>query len=101
MSDGGLITFNQWTPVDGCGDPVMLVPVSEAVVVSAVNEFAPLANIPAPTRPIAIIVNGRGFFPVGSPPSFSVEDNVVTWLSTIYSVSPGDDVVANYYYLVG
>jgi hypothetical protein len=45
------------------------------------------------------MVNGRGFFNVVSPPDFSVAGTVITWLSSIYSVAPGDEVVASYFYL--
>jgi hypothetical protein len=98
-----LVVFNQWTPVDGCssgggtgGSP--LLPFSEPVSVPNVNVLAPLSQTPWP-NPITLMVNGRGFFNVGSPPDFSVAGNAITWLSTEYSVSPGDDVVAIYYYL--
>ena len=66
--------------------------------VTSVNALAPLSQTPWP-NPITLMVNGRGFFNVGSPPDFSVSGTAITWLSTEYSVSPGDDVVAIYYYL--
>ena len=97
----GLVVFNQWTPVDGCssgtgGSP--LLPFSEPLSVTGVNALAQLSQTPWP-NPITLMVNGRGFFNVGSPPDFSVSGNAITWLSTVYSVSPGDNVVAIYYYL--
>jgi hypothetical protein len=105
----GLVVFNQWTPVDdcppwgstgdgSCGGSTMLTPISEAVPVVDMNVFAPLSQTPVP-NPITLVVNGRGFFNVGSPPDFSVSGNAITWLSAAYSVSPGDDVVAIYYYI--
>jgi hypothetical protein len=75
------------------------VPISQAVTVTGVNTFAPLAHAPLP-NPITLMVNGRGFFSVGTPPDFSVSGNTITWLSAIYSVSPGDKVVALYFYTV-
>ena len=109
----GLIVFNEWVPVDGCssgtggggggggagGSP--LLPFSEPLSVPNVNVLAPLSQTPwpSPTAPITLMVNGRGFFNTASPPDFSVSGVVITWLSTVYSVSPGDDVVAIYYYL--
>jgi hypothetical protein len=111
----GLVVFNQWTPVDGCssggdwtgeggtcgdgGSP--LLPFSEPVSVTGVNAFAPLSQTPwpNPAAPITLMVNGRGFFNTASPPDFSVSGSAITWLSSIYSVSPGDDVVAIYYYV--
>ena len=77
----------------------MLTPISEAVPVTGMNVFGSLSQTPVP-NPITLVVNGRGFFNVGSPPGFSVSGSAITWLSTEYSVSPGDDVVAVYYYYV-
>lgn len=94
-----LPVFNQWTPVEGCGGGAQtMFPISEAVSVAGVNSLGSLSHTPVP-NPITVVVNGRGFFNVGSPPDFSVSGNAITWLSTDYSVSPGDDVVAIYYYL--
>lgn len=98
----GLVVFNQWEPVVSCcGGAQMLMPVSEVVPVTAPNTFARLTNAPVVTNPITLMVNGRGFFPIGSSPSFSVSGDAITWLSAIYSVQPSDEVVAVYYYLVG
>ena len=97
------LVFNQWTPVEGCSaaaeeEDALTVPISEAVSVTSVNVLAPLSHTPVP-NPITIAVNGRAFFNVGSPPDFSVSGSAITWLSTEYSVSPGDDVVAIYFYI--
>ena len=105
----GLVVFNQWTPVgdcpawgeaggeDACGGASAMTPISEAVSVTDINMLGSLTHTPVP-NPITLMVNGRGFFNVGSPPDFSVSGNSITWLSSTYSVSPGDDVVAIYYY---
>ena len=110
----GLPVFNQWTPVEGCssggewggdggcagGGATAMLPISEAVAVSGMNALAPLSHIPAPlATSVTLMVNGRGFFNVGSLPDFSLSGAAITWLSTIYSVSPGDDVVASYFYM--
>ena len=96
--------FNEWILVDACiclppaeNGGLEVIPVSEAVTVTGTNAFAPLLHVPLP-NPITLMVNGRGFFPVGSPPDFSVSGNVITWLNTIYSVSPIDEVIALYFY---
>jgi hypothetical protein len=105
----GLPVFNQWTPVDNCpawgdvggeicGGASAMTPISEVVSVTDVNMLGSLTHTPIP-NPITLVVNGRGFFNVGSPPDFSVSGNAITWLSTVYSVSPGDDVVASYFYV--
>ncbi len=75
-----------------------MLPISEAISISGVNVLAPLSQTPA-SNAVTLSVNGRGFFNVGSPPDFSVSGNAITWLSSTYSVSPGDDVVASYFYI--
>ena len=76
-----------------------MTPISEAISVTGVNALAPLSQTPAgQASSVMLSVNGRGFFNVGSPPDFSVSGNAITWLSSEYSVSPGDDVVASYFY---
>ena len=103
----GLVVFNQWTPVDGCSSSRRsraddrLAAFLEPVSVTSVNALAPLSQTPwpNPTAPITLMVNGRGFSTPRSPPDFSVSGSAITWLSTEYSVSPGDDVVAIYYYV--
>ena len=64
------------------------------------DTFAPLSQTPFP-GPITLAVNGRCFFAVGEDAAFSVSGQVLTWTSKTFSVVPGDDVVANYYYLAG
>lgn len=77
-----------------------MLPILEPVVVIGMNILAPLSQTPAAdTNSVTLMVNGRGFFNVGSPPDFSVSGNAITWLSTTYSVSPGDNVVASYFYI--
>jgi hypothetical protein len=95
-----LVVFNQWVPVDGCGTGGgALLPFSEPVAVTDVNVFAPLSQTPYPS-PITLTINGRSFFNVGNPPDFRVIGNTITWESTLFSVSPVDDVIASYYYVL-
>lgn len=47
-----------------------------------------------------LVVNGYSFVLTGASPSFSVSGKNVTWLSTVWSINPGDDVVAVYSYEV-
>jgi hypothetical protein len=99
-----LPAFNQWTPVEGCssggaGGSFML-PISEAIVVNSVNVFAPLSQTPATNASaVTLSVNGRNFFNVGPTPDFSISGTAITWLSSIYSVAPDDDVIASYFYI--
>ena len=75
-----------------------MLPFSEAVSVPNVNVLAPLSQTPCYQSVHAHGQRAR-LFQRGSPPDFSVSGNAITWLSTEYSVSPGDDVVAIYYYV--
>jgi hypothetical protein len=96
----GLVVFNQWTPIPSCGGGSdMLIPMSEPVTVTALNTFAPLSQTPFP-GPITLTVNGRSFFSVGPDAAFSVNGQQLTWISETFSVNPGDEVVAVYYYVV-
>lgn len=93
--------FNQWTPVDGCSSGTggdVLLPISEAVSVVSVNTFAPLSQTPYPGS-FTLLVNGRGFSSAASPPDFSISGTTINWLSADYSVTPGDDAVAIYFYV--
>ena len=69
----GLIVFNQWMPVDGCSSGTggdALLPFSEPLSVTGAECVgAAVASTPWP-NPITLMVNGRGFFNVGSPPGF-------------------------------
>jgi hypothetical protein len=74
-----------------------MIPFSEPLALSDINTFGDLTHTPA-ADPVSIIVNGHGFFNVGTPADFSVSGVKITWLSTTYAVAPSDEVVAIYYY---
>ena len=77
-----------------------MLPISEPIAVIDVNLLSPLSQTPTPlASAVTLMVNGRGFSSAASPPDFSVFGNAITWLSSIYSVSPDDDVVASYFYV--
>ena len=91
------LTFNEWIEVDGCGAmPLNLLTNMEQLTVTATNVLAPIMFTPVGGL-FQIIVNGQSFTPADG--SFSVSGLVVTWLSTIYAIQPGDDVVAIYSYM--
>lgn len=73
-------------------------PLTEAVAVTALNEFAPLSHTPVADS-VTLYVNGRAFFSVGNAAAFTVSGNQITWTSTVFSVTTGDDAVAEYSYL--
>jgi hypothetical protein len=69
----------------------------EALTVTTLNTLSNLTHTPLGNF-IELIVNGRIFLPVGTSPPFSFTGTVITWLSTIYSLNPGDDVAVTYTY---
>lgn len=86
--------FNTWIESDGCGTmPLSLLTEMELLPISATNSLPNLTFIPAGGL-MQIIVNGQTF--TAQDGSFSVNGQVISWLSPIYSVNPGDVVVAIY-----
>ena len=69
--------------------------VMDALLVTTANTLPPLSKAPAHGK-AQLIVNGRTFCPVGAAMPFSVVGNVITWLSPVFSVMPGDEVIAAY-----
>jgi hypothetical protein len=69
---------------------------TEALTVTAMNTCANLAYTPA--GPVLLVVNGMSFLPVGSTsPPFTVTGKTINWLSSIYSLIPGQTDVAAWY----
>ena len=66
-----------------------------ALTIVTRNVIPPLPRVPSGGL-MQLIVNGRVFCPVGSSPPFSVTGATITWLSTAWSVMPGDEVIACY-----
>lgn len=69
----------------------------EALTVLSPNILSQLTNTPNGEF-LELIVNGDTFLPVGVSPPFSVTGKTIAWLSTIYSLQPGNSVVAVYSY---
>jgi hypothetical protein len=67
----------------------------QAMTITVANTFPALSYTPA-FGLFLLIVNGTTFTTAGSPATFSVSGTSITWLSTIWSVNPGDTVVAVY-----
>jgi hypothetical protein len=67
----------------------------DALSIVALNVIPNLSHVPSGGL-MQIIVNGRVFCPVGEQPPFSYSGVQITWLSTIWAVVPGDEVVAVY-----
>jgi hypothetical protein len=70
----------------------------EALTVTAVNTLSSLTHVPIGDF-IELVVNGQTFLPVGTSPPFELSGKSITWLNTIYSLNPGDNVAVAYTYL--
>ena len=86
----------QW--IDTGGDVVLdSILTMEELTVTATNTLSNLMHTPNGGQ-IILVVNGTSFMPVGPSPAFSYTGNVITWLSTIYGLNPGDNVSITYSY---
>lgn len=98
-----LSTSTRYTPSSAgvAPEPAPLAPTagstikSELLPISIVNIIPPLSQRPDGQMTI-LYVNGRAFSDVSG--AFSVSGNAITWASTIWGVSPGNEVVACYTY---
>jgi hypothetical protein len=64
--------------------------VMQNLPITTTNEFPLLDNDYVSGGIFIMFVNDSGvFMPIGASPPFSVVNNEITWLSTIYSVTPG------------
>jgi hypothetical protein len=55
----------------------------------------------APVGPLTLVVNRASFLPAGVSPPFSVVGQTLTWASALYSLNPGDEVIAHYNFKSG
>ena len=79
-----------------------LAPYSEPVSVTDINTLSPLSQTPWPVRPLpscSWLTAAGSSIPRRCRIS-GFQGRAITWLSTVYSVSPGDEVVAVYYYVM-
>jgi hypothetical protein len=76
--------------------PSSLLNKMDLLAVTTTNAFPPLSFTPDGSL-LMLIVNGATFTPTDG--SFTFSGTVITWVSTIYSVHPGDTVVAVYSYM--
>jgi hypothetical protein len=90
------LQFNVWVP-SGCGAmPTNLLNNMEPLTIATANVIPPLSYPPVGGL-LMLVVNGATFTPDDG--SFTYSGNTITWTSTIYSVNPGDTVVAIYSYM--
>ena len=76
-------------------------PIAEPVAVTAPNTLALLSNAPVDAlTTMEVVVNGRAFCGCATPAPFTVVGKQITWASTLYSINPGDEVVARYRFSV-
>lgn len=91
------LTFNEWIEVDGCGAmPLNLLTKMEQLTCIVQDVLTNLTADPVGGL-FQLDVNGQIFTPVDG--SFIVAGRVIIWGSTIYSINPGDTVVAIYSYM--
>jgi hypothetical protein len=94
--------MNAWTQIDACAPAASPTATAslfmEALAVTAPNTLSSLTKTPDGAF-IMLVLNGRTFLPLGTPPPFSVAGQVITWLSTVWGLAPGDEV--NVAYSVG
>lgn len=69
----------------------------DVLTVTAINTVSNLTNTPD-GNVFILFVEGRPFFATVPSPAFSYAGTAITWLSTIYSLIPGNEVVAVYTY---
>jgi hypothetical protein len=76
--------------------------IAEQLTVTAVNTFSQLSNTPIDSgNTMEVIVNGRSFSGCVTPLPFYASGKTLVWISTLYSVAPGDEVVARYRFASG
>ena len=67
----------------------------EALTITVANTIPALSYAPNGVM-MMLFVNGTAFFSIGPNPAFTVSGNVLTWVSTLYSLPPGAAVIAVY-----
>jgi hypothetical protein len=91
------LTFNEWTIVEGCGTVALnLLTFNEALPIVTHNIVPAVSFMPVGGL-FMLDVNGQTFTTADG--SFMLNGNVVSWVSPIYSINPGDTVVAIYSYM--
>ena len=76
-------------------DLALFAVMTEQLPVSAVNAIGDFSNSPN-MGSCTLTVDGRPFFPAGSPPDFVISGTTITWVNPIFSVYPGSVVIATY-----
>jgi hypothetical protein len=67
----------------------------EALIVTAPNTLSNLSWVPDGSV-FTLTVDGRPFSSISPDPAFTYNGTAVTWISTLYSLNPGDEVIAAY-----
>ena len=68
---------------------------TDTLTVTATNVLSSLSFVPD-GHFIVLYANRTPFFAVGSTPDFSFSGTTITWLSTLYSLAPGEAVEVTY-----
>ena len=67
----------------------------EALIVTAPNTLSALSRVPDGFV-FTLTVEGRPFYPIAPDPAFTFDGKTITWISTIYSLAVGNEVIAFY-----
>jgi hypothetical protein len=67
----------------------------DVLPISTLNTIPPLSFAPDGVV-LMLMISGTSFFAVGPEASFTVSGNVLTWMSTLFSIPPGAAVIAVY-----
>ena len=67
----------------------------DVLTIASANVFPPLSQTPNGDS-FTLYVEGRPFFLGVANPAFTLSGSQITWTSTVYSVQPGAEVVAQY-----
>ena len=94
--DGEIVIVDLWWVAEPQPAPVLQNTIGEDVLaVTAPNTLAELTRVPD-GRVFILFVVGQPFFAISPTPAFTYSGTEITWISSLYSLVPGDEVVALY-----
>lgn len=92
---GSVIIFDVYGPQAPPVIPAGQLISTESLLITTSNVIPNLGHIPN-GQMLDLFINGMQFSAAATNPAFKVVGNVFTWLSTLYSVNPGDTVICVY-----
>jgi hypothetical protein len=76
--------------------PSGVVPMTEALSITATNTVSNLQH--APFGAVTLFYNGQAFSSFDPVPAFTVAGQTIAWISTIWTLLPGQSLVAQYFF---